>query len=402
MADTLRMVVAGADPSLRDEITDAMSLMADSGITPQYVRGHLALLDTVRSSQPDLVVLDHTGDIKELRQSIEDVQQITTSPTTIAILYRPELFHPDISESAFFIEATRAGASDFLRRPVSPADLQQLIKRVRQPVGKRARHNGRVVSFISNKGGVGKSTLAVSTACLLARTYSERVLLIDGSIQMGVCSAMLDLQPTTTLTDCVHERNRLDEGLLKRLAVPHASGLHLLAAPRDAEEAALIDEQLFNRIITLARRAYDYVVIDTFPMLDRTTLNIMDLSDRTYLVMENVVPTVLGMGKLVELLDRMGYTATKQRMILNRFDSGLRGPHVADVADRLARTIDYVIPYSRRVIMAANTGQPYALQASRWWGFGKAIRAVVRDIEQVPKATRQDEARQTPREEVML
>ncbi len=60
---------------------------------------------------------------------------------------------------------------------------------------------GRVVSFISNKGGVGKSTLATNAAVAIARRGKQSVLLIDGSIQMGVAAALLDLQPTATLTD---------------------------------------------------------------------------------------------------------------------------------------------------------------------------------------------------------
>ncbi len=57
---------------------------------------------------------------------------------------------------------------------------------------------GRVVTFISNKGGVGKSTLAVNAAVGLALRHPGRVLLVDGSIQMGVAAALLNVQPETT------------------------------------------------------------------------------------------------------------------------------------------------------------------------------------------------------------
>ena len=75
------------------------------------------------------------------------------------------------------------------------------------------------------------------------RALPEKVLLIDASLQMGVCASMLDLKPATTMTDAYHERDRLDETLLRQLATPHDCGLHLLAAPADAVEAAYIDER---------------------------------------------------------------------------------------------------------------------------------------------------------------
>ena len=88
--------------------------------------------------------------------------------------------------------------------------------------------------------------------------------------------------------------------------MPHSSGLHLLAAPADAVEAADIDDEVLSRILTLARRTYDFVLVDTFPMLDRAIVAVLDLSDRAYVVLENVVPTLLGAVKLVEVLRGLG------------------------------------------------------------------------------------------------
>ena len=44
---------------------------------------------------------------------------------------------------------------------------------------RKAKAQGRVAAFLSNKGGVGKSTLAVNVACALALRHPDEVLLID-------------------------------------------------------------------------------------------------------------------------------------------------------------------------------------------------------------------------------
>ena len=74
-------------------------------------------------------------------------------------------------------------------------------------------------SFLSNKGGVGKSTLAVNVATALALKHPDDVLLIDTSLQIGSCAMLLDIKPTTSIVDAVRERDRLDETLLRHLTL---------------------------------------------------------------------------------------------------------------------------------------------------------------------------------------
>lgn len=116
--------------------------------------------------------------------------------TVIAAAFDPRALSEDASESALMIEALRGGVQDFLRRPLATADLTQLIERVAAPRGTlRKIVPGKTVLFMSNKGGVGKSTLATNVACGLAQKYPRKVLLIDASLQQGVCAALLNLQP---------------------------------------------------------------------------------------------------------------------------------------------------------------------------------------------------------------
>src|SRR5205807_5210981 len=144
-----------------------------------------------------------------------------------------------------------------------------------------------------------------------------------------------------------------DETLVRQLATPHPSGLHLLAAPASAVEAAEIDDQVMARILNLARRAYDYVFVDTFPMLDQVMMAVLDLSDRVYIVLESVVPTVLGVARLLTLLEHLGVPAERVRLILNRYTGSTDNLKPAEVEQRLGRPIEHVLPYHKNVIVAA-------------------------------------------------
>jgi pilus assembly protein CpaE len=97
--------------------------------------------------------------------------------------------------------------------------------------------------------------------------------------------------------------------------------------------------------------------------------------------MENVVPTLLGASKLIELLAGLGLPTERQRIALNRHAQVAGGLKPLDVANRLGRSIDFVLPYDKRVVMAANTGRPYGMRPSRWLGFGPPLVALARDVE---------------------
>jgi len=403
------ILIVGPDSKLRVETGAALASVDSIAHTVHYIPDFRQGLEAIRSRRPQVVLVEMGRDTSVLKGFAEE-SAVASPETVVVAMFSPQVFGPDVSESAILIEAIRAGVKDFLRRPVSSTELEQLLARLMRGKLSEPGSRGKIVSFISNKGGVGKSTIAVSVATRLAQGRRDRVLLVDASLQMGVCATMLDLRPATSLTDAARGRDRLDETLLRQLATPHPCGLHVLAAPATAVEAAEIDDDVMSRVLTLARRCYDFVLVDTFPLLDGVVMAVLDLSGRGYIVLESVVPTVLGAAKLLGLLEELGFARERQRLVLNRYLSFSGNLKPRDVATRLGRTIDHVVPFHKKVVISANTGQPYALAASRFFGFGRAIGDLVREIEGIPVVSSagnngrvsQDSQPDTPRDEFQL
>jgi pilus assembly protein CpaE len=383
MQRTPKILIVSDDSRLESEVAAALKGVPNTEAVLHYVPELRQGIEVARNRRPDFAFVEMSQDLRSLKVFAEEVSRFSPE-TTLAAVFAPDIFGPDVSESAIIIEAIRAGMQDFLRRPLSRADVEQLLERFyRKSAAPIAARAGKIIAFISNKGGVGKSTVAVNVACALAQRHPEQVLLVDASLQLGVCSSLLDVKPATSLTDAVQQRDRLDETLLRQLAMPHASGLALLAAPADAVEAAYVTDEIMARILTLARRAYDYVVVDTFPMLDQITVALLDLTDRAYVITDAIVPTVLGAAQLLRVLDNLGFPPDRQRIILNRYTGGADNLKPGDVAARLGRDIDHVLPYQRKLLIAANVGKPYILSASRWWGFGRQLMPLVAELEQL-------------------
>ena len=384
MAGIIDILTFTTDPQLESELNAACASLGDNQPRMRYARSRNELMESIRSRPPALVLMPFGDDPRDVSKLASELAT-SSPPIPLAAVFRPNGFRDNVSESTVIIESMRAGVRDFLRRPISTNELRTLVDDLNSGTSRKPASShtasGQVVTFISNKGGVGKSTLSVNTAVGLALRHPGRVLLIDASLQMGVAAALLDLQTASTLTDVVLERDRLDVTMIRQMAIQHSSGLHLLAAPTDAIEAMEVDDTLMARVITLARQAYDYVIIDTFPMFDRVIVAALDLSDRAYIVMENVVPTLLGAVKLLSVLERIGFPSSRQSLILNRVQRMPGNLAIDDISARLGRPIDHVLPFDKNVIAAANSGEPIGAKTFRFGKFSRGLQRLVQEID---------------------
>ena len=251
MTGPLQILIVGADPQLAAECEAALASLPGEEPVLHRVADSRQAVEIARSRRPHLAIVEMGTDLARLKAVVADIAAV--SPETLAVAaFRPELFGHDVSESAAVDRGAsvgRAGFSAAARLGRRSGAARRAVRDGQGPAGP-ARW-GKIVSFISNKGGVGKSTLAVNTALGLAVRCPERVLLIDTSLQMGVCAAMLDLEPAMTLTDAARERDRLDE----TADPPARDGALVRAAPAgrpaDAVEGAEVDDDLMSRVLTL-------------------------------------------------------------------------------------------------------------------------------------------------------
>ena len=312
---TLQVLVVGPSPEFAGELEAALLAATEARVSLRSAADFSEAAAASRARMPDVVCIELGHDAAKLRDFVAALRVLAPDLPFVGI--HSSVRETSVSGPEVLVEAVRSGFLDVIERPISSADLRRVMPQI--IAAARARETaGRVVVFHSTKGGVGKSTLSVNVACGLARLRPGRVLLIDASLQLGVCAVALDLPGKSTVADAARERDRLDERLIRELAEPHHSGLRVLASPRDPIDAADVDDEALARIIAIGRRAFDYVIVDTLPTVDGTMLTILDLADQIYLVNQGTVPDVIGAARLLQTLDELDIAPGRRSVVLNR------------------------------------------------------------------------------------
>ncbi len=188
----------------------------------------------------------------------------------------------------------------------------------------------RKIAFINEKGGTGKTTLAVNVAAFLARKQ-KRVLLVDLDTQ-GHAGKSLGIDSRTARPNIYHllvdERVSLAE-VTRPTAVEN---LFVVPAWKEMAEFPTTvaahprrSRLLAERLSDEAVRGYDVVLFDSPPSLGLVTTNVL-LAARELVV--PVATTYLALDGCAELVNTVGRVETEH---------GREGPSIALVVPTLYR-----------------------------------------------------------------
>jgi pilus assembly protein CpaE len=307
--------VAIAAPELWAPVEDALRGLAVRVVMEQRdLRNWSSLIERLEFLRPEVVLLDITKLPLALEEAVRGVRAALPDCMLMAL---DTTAQPDT-----ILAAMRVGANEFLYPPLGD-NLRNAIER-RSTGRPRARENsrppGKVLGFLSAKGGCGASTIACHLAAELGRISApraEHALLADLDLQSGIVGFLMKVKSPYSVLDAVQNLHRLDVSYWNALVSAEWPGLEIVAAPTGYLPKDTVSGESLAKVLAFVRAHYAWTVVDLGCTLNLTTVAVLDEIDDIYLVTTLEVPALHQAKPAVQTLINAGF-GNRVHVILNR------------------------------------------------------------------------------------
>jgi pilus assembly protein CpaE len=375
MAEKIRILVVDDIAETRENLAKLIGFEADMTIVASAEGGQQAV-ELAKKERPDVILMDI---------NMPDMDGITaTEIIANTVPESPIIMMSVQGEQDYLRRSMLAGAREFLVKPFSADELVNAIRHVHEiEKVKRARYaqaapaaaaqsptlasalqpqRGKIITFFSPKGGVGRTTIATNLAVALHQSTGQPVALVDGSLPFGDIAVILNMSPKAkTIADLVGSFDQVDAEVLESVLVPHSTGIKVLLAPPTPEAAELITGANIKKILETLRGSYAYVVVDTWPSFQEQVLTMLDVADVILTLMTLEITSLKNVRVFMEIAEKLGYDEHKVQLVANRNDSS-GGIKASDVESSLARKIPHtIVSDGRALVLAVNRGVPFVI-----------------------------------------
>lgn len=234
----------------------------------------------------------------------------------------------------------------------------------------------RVIAVSNQKGGVGKTTSAVSLGAALAEN-GHRVLLVDldpqgnATLALGFAKADLTISIYEVLAEGLSSSSAVAQSRIANLQIipanQHAAGLELDLANEEGRESQL------RLALEPLRHLYDFILIDCPPSLGLLTINALVAADTVLVPLQCEFLAMEGLAQLMHTISlvqtRLNPRLKLEGVLLTMYDGRtnlarevereVRAYFQAEPGGNSAgKVFDTVIPRSIRLAEAPSHGQP--------------------------------------------
>lgn len=211
--------------------------------------------------------------------------------------------------------ALGAGAADFLTLPIVPTEVHKAFLRVSQSRPSTAGIT-EIITVFGARGGLGATTLAVNLAVRIASTQREPTALVDLDLQRGDVAAFLNLTPHQSIASLTQTFGDVDTTFLENVLARHPSGLVVLPAPPDIEDADVVNREHVELAFNLLRSAYRYIVVDMPRTLTDPTVVALEQANQILLLTDLSIPGLRAGQRSLTLFDKLGIESERIHVLL--------------------------------------------------------------------------------------
>jgi pilus assembly protein CpaE len=340
-------------------------LVEDVPQVAQYVRGLLNAQNSVRlvdivadgtmvpariaEHRPDVIVVDAL--LQGRLRGMQLVKQLKDSKSGIPVVVLT------VPQNPVNVDVDK-GIDEVLSMPFNGYDLMSRVMSVHKAAAaSNERPPSRLIVVFAPKGGVGKSTIAFNLA-VAAAGLGVKTALVDGSIQFGDLRGLLRApRDAPSMLDL--PTDRISEADLADVLWRGPADVDVLLAPPRIEMAEMVLIRDLEKTLSLMRRLYDLVIVDTGVGLDELTLALLDQADTILEIVTYDATTIRNTIAMAETFQKIGYPPSKVQYLVNRADAAA-GIDPSDLRQALGREPEFKVRSEGPVVgPASNQGAPF-------------------------------------------
>ena len=289
------------------------------------------------------------------QQKLELILKVTKECKSCKVLALSD--NPSVD---LIIEIMRAGAKEFVPIPIIKSEFFESVNKLLSEFNETKKTNNcKIISVFSNKGGIGKTSLATNLALEISKITKENIALIDLNFQMGDITTFLDLKPSFNISYMLENLDKINETfLLSTLERYKKTSLYVLADPPYFKQADNIQPRQITKLFNTLKETFSYIIVDAEASFEGKNIAALDNSDLVLLVSVANLPALRNTQRCLELFEKLGYDKEKVKIIINRYmeNDEIKG---ADIEKVLSKKIYWKIPNNYFAIMTAiNKGIP--------------------------------------------
>ena len=351
MGQILNVIIIDKEETSRNIIKSYLSSVEDISVIGEFYDFDLGY-DFAKDKGRCLIFVDVSQEqdkalslIKKLKENNKDAFIIALSAKT---------------STETIIKVMRAGAKEFLNKPLIQSEFTETLNELKSEFeNTETPDTCKIISTFSNKGGIGKTSIAVNLAVELAQISKEKVALIDLNLQLGDVATFLDMNPPFAMDYIANNIHNLNEDeLLKTMSKYKNTSLYVIADPLNIDNSKDITAEQIKNLLAVLKKTFSYIVIDIGTNIDSKTIAALDSSDLILLIAIVNLPAIRSTQRCMDLFNRLGYSSDKIKLVLNRYMEN-EDIKTSDIEEVVKQKVYWKIPNNYLTMMSAiNKGVP--------------------------------------------
>nr|WP_166180961.1 P-loop NTPase [Altererythrobacter segetis] len=310
-----------------------------------------APLDRDRLAALGLAVIEVRPDEQ---RSIERLISLTAALPEVAVIAAISM--PDV---ALVRTLLREGVADVVSLPFNHTELNQVVLEVLARQADRETKLHPLIGVVKASGGSGATSTATQLVGKLADNDwgGEPPLLVDLDVQFGTVAEYFSIEQSGSILDLLRSTERLDDALAHSIAIKK-DRFSVVIAPKEIVPLETVDLDSLLNTVQFMRMHFGAVVVDLPPCWTDWSLSLLAECDLVLMVGELSLHGLRQARRNLDLMDSIGISRQKVRLVLNKVEKKLFGSLRPEDAERtLNCEVVAVLPLEDALGQAQQAGE---------------------------------------------